>query len=338
MTSVAIRPGAILFRVAAGPRIGFGHLVRCRSLARVLGVEPLIAVRGGGPARMRAATLGAIVIDVDGADGIRALAPSLVVIDDPSHTHAAAWLALARRAGVAVASIHDLGLARIPSDLIIDGSVAPGHRPSGSRWLAGPAYAVLDPSVERARCRPRRPQPRRLLLALGGGRHVLDAAAGLSAAMHGRVPGVELRVARGFAAAPTLPVLEGGRWIEAPNGLAVELAEASVAVLAGGVTLYEACALGVPVVAVAVTAAQRRTIRALARHGAVLDGGRWPLGNRGCRRVAALAAHLMSDREAAGRLARTARRLVDGRGARRVAAQLLALAADRRGRGGRHAA
>ena len=37
----------ILFRAAAGPRRGFGHLVRCRSLARALGVRPLVALRGG---------------------------------------------------------------------------------------------------------------------------------------------------------------------------------------------------------------------------------------------------------------------------------------------------
>ena len=39
----------VLFRAPAGPRRGFGHLVRCRSLARALGVRPLIALRGGPP-------------------------------------------------------------------------------------------------------------------------------------------------------------------------------------------------------------------------------------------------------------------------------------------------
>ena len=37
----------ILFRAPAGARRGFGHLVRCRSLARALGVRPLISLRGG---------------------------------------------------------------------------------------------------------------------------------------------------------------------------------------------------------------------------------------------------------------------------------------------------
>jgi hypothetical protein len=54
--------------------------------------------------------------------------------------------------------------------------------------------------------------------------------------------------------------------------------------------------------------------------------------------VASLAAQLISNRHAAERLGRTARRLVDGRGAQRVAAQLQALAADHGGRERRHAA
>ena len=36
----------VLFVAAAGPRRGYGHLVRCVSFARALGVRPLLAVRG----------------------------------------------------------------------------------------------------------------------------------------------------------------------------------------------------------------------------------------------------------------------------------------------------
>jgi len=36
----------VLFRVAAGPRRGFGHLVRCISLARAMGIRPLLCLRG----------------------------------------------------------------------------------------------------------------------------------------------------------------------------------------------------------------------------------------------------------------------------------------------------
>ncbi|MEZ5284175.1 MAG: hypothetical protein R2712_05070 [Vicinamibacterales bacterium] len=85
------------------------------------------------------------------------------------------------------------------------------------------------------------------------------AAHHLSAALAARMPG-EIHVACGFAGTPA-PALPHGHWIDAPDGLAGELARASVAIVAGGVTLYEACALGVPVVGLAVTAAQHQTVR-----------------------------------------------------------------------------
>jgi len=325
-----VSPGPVVFCAAAGPRLGFGHLVRCRSLARALGVEPVVALRGSRSTRERAVALGCTLADITDAAGIRALGSSLVVIDDPSPAHAARWLLRARRAGVPVASVHDLGLAYIASDLLIDGSVRAGRAPAGSSLLSGPTYAILDPSVARTRRTRPRPIPGRVLIALGGGHHVLTAAARLSAALAGRVPHAELRVARGFAARHALPTLAFGTWFDAPRGLARELAEASVAIVAGGVTLYEACALGVPVIALAVTAAQRQTDRGLARQGAVVDGGGPPLSDACFAAVAETMVRLLASRAVCARQALTARRIVDGRGAHRVAARLRALARDAR--------
>jgi len=43
--AVSRRP-RILLRVAAGPRLGFGHLVRARTLTRALDADVRISVRG----------------------------------------------------------------------------------------------------------------------------------------------------------------------------------------------------------------------------------------------------------------------------------------------------
>ena len=48
----------ILFRVAAGPRLGFGHLMRCRSLARALAVPPVVSLRGALATRRAAQARG----------------------------------------------------------------------------------------------------------------------------------------------------------------------------------------------------------------------------------------------------------------------------------------
>jgi spore coat polysaccharide biosynthesis predicted glycosyltransferase SpsG len=241
-----------------------------------------------------------------------------------------------------VATIHDLGIAAIESDLVIDGSV---HSPRAidGRFgsLRGPAYAVLDPRVRTIRERVTRRSPRRVLIALGGGRHSA-LAVGLADAIAATVSGVEIRIAGGFTDAARVPVRSAVTWVERKDGLADELACASVAVLAGGVTLYEACALGTPVVAVALNAAQHVTIRAIARHGAAVDGGRLygiPPAKAGSHsrtiaRVARTVERLLHEPALGGRLARNGRRLIDARGGARVAARLRQLPAAVTGRVG----
>jgi spore coat polysaccharide biosynthesis predicted glycosyltransferase SpsG len=305
--------------------VGFGHLVRCRTLARALGVEPVMAVRGSRATRAMAVTLGTAVADAHSDAGLRALAPALLVVDDPSATCAEIWVRRARRAGIPVATLHDLGRAYVASDLVIDGTVRFGPRPEGSAMLAGPGYAVLDAALAAVRRRSRKPRIARVLVALGGGRHVRALAAPLCLAIARHVPGADIHVARGFAGGAASPALPHVTWIDAPYGLAGELAEASIAVVAGGVTLYEACAVGVPVVAVAVVPAQRESIRSLARQGAVVDGGPSPLDGAAAERVAEIAARLMTNTVLAARQSRRARLVVDGLGARRVAHRLRAL-------------
>ena len=126
----------VLFRAPAGPRRGFGHLVRCRSLARALGVRPLIAIRGGQRARTAARALGCDVIEGSSAAVIARVAPQVVVVDDPIASNARRWIACARRFGCRVVTVHDLGLGACEGDLVVDGSVI-GRRGGPSGLPAG---------------------------------------------------------------------------------------------------------------------------------------------------------------------------------------------------------
>jgi UDP-2,4-diacetamido-2,4,6-trideoxy-beta-L-altropyranose hydrolase len=316
----------VIFAAAAGPRIGFGHLVRCRSLARALGVEPLVALRGTTATRRRAAAAGWRLTVIQHDDDLQRLDPHVLVVDDPSVRSVRGWVGRARRVGVPVATVHDLGIAAMQSDLVIDGSVQSPRR-AGGRFgsLRGPAYAILDPRVRAARERPSRPVPRRVLVALGGGGRAM-AAARLTQAIAARTSNVEIRIAGGFTAGRATPALASAAWIHAPHGLAGELSAASVAVLAGGVTLYEACALGAPSVAVALNSAQHLTIRAFARHGATIDAGS-VASRRTIARVAEAVERLLRDPSSRRRMRTAGRRLVDARGAARVAARLRQLPA-----------
>ncbi len=302
----------VLFHAAAGPRIGFGHLVRCRSLARALGVTPTTSVRGTARTRDAARALGLDVRTLGRAD---LAAAAVLVVDDPSPSHARAWLARARKASTPAVSMTDG--RRAPR-----GAVAvPG----------GPEHVVLDRRVRRARVarlrRRRSSASRRVLVALGGGAQVFAAVRPLVAAVRRRCPGVAIAVAAGFSRSGPLPRLQGARWIRRPQGLSRDLLRADAAVVAGGVTLYEACAIGVPSVALAVVPAQQPAIRALAARGAVVDAvsnGR--VTRRAIERTAAALAGVLEHGDA---LASAAREAVDGRGALRVSARIRALVRGR---------
>src|SRR5262249_49088892 len=93
-------------------------------------------------------------------------------------------------------------------------------------------------------------------------------------------------------------------------------------VLSGGVTLYEACAIGLPAIGISVVPGQRPSVAGLARLGAVVDGGHAVPARQTADRVARLLDNLIDAPVRRRALSTTARRVVDGHGARRVAAVL----------------
>jgi spore coat polysaccharide biosynthesis predicted glycosyltransferase SpsG len=324
---------AVLFRVAAGPRIGFGHLVRAVSLAKALKVEARLSIRGGRQAVAVARRMGATVVAGGTARSVLAGgAPALLVLDDRVASRTGSWRRAARRLGIPIAGVHDLGIGLGDADLVIDGSLRPTVR-AGARSLLGPRYAILRPGLVRRRLhalaarRARGGSSPRVLVSLGGGprRGLAVRVARLVAARH---PEATVGVAAGFVKSAGREASSGIQWIPSDR-FDEALAQADVAVIGGGVTLLEACCLGVPCVAVAVAASQRPSVEEAAARGAVLDGGLLD-GPRACAVAADAAAGLLRDSPRRLRLALRAARLVDGRGAARVAAALGRLARGRR--------
>ena len=314
-----------VFRVAAGPRIGFGHLLRARALARAIGQRPIVSVRGGAMARAAARALGCTL--VDGSSGALGLADVLIV-DDPSAPHGAPWVRSAHEAGVPSVAVHDAGIGVRRADLVVDGSVAAPSASRRDRTLTGPSFCILDPRLLQVRRLPRGDRRRRrtvVLISLGGGEQVRRHAACVVAEIARVSPNGSIRVATGMTHGP-LPPLPHGRWVARRNGLGRELQRADIAVVAGGVTLYEACAIGTPVVATAVVPAQRAAIAGFVDAGAALDGGRiGTMPRAAARQVATLVAALVEDAAVRRQLSANGRRLVDGHGAARVARQIARL-------------
>jgi UDP-2,4-diacetamido-2,4,6-trideoxy-beta-L-altropyranose hydrolase len=320
----------LLFRVSAGPRVGFGHLVRVSSLATALGVPLVLSIRGAHASVLQTArSLGGKVIGGDSARTVLArVRPEILVLDDRVARQTAAWRREARRLGVPIVSVHDLGIGLGDADLVVDGSIAAVHRPSGGRLLLGPRFAILNPRTLSARSRRKRARRRLdVVVALGGGPRRSIALA-LARALVDCRPGLRVGVAIGFVARAVAGAATDVEWVR-PDGFGAALSSARVAVVGGGLTVYESLALGVPSVGVSVVPSQRPTVTGLARRGALVDGG--AIGGRPRRpgavaRLARAVCGLLDDTTRQRTLRRAAAVLVDDRGAARVAKAIVQLA------------
>lgn len=328
----------VLFRVAAGPRVGFGHLVRAVSLANALGVQPVVSVRGSRGSEETARRLGARVLKPGPPLQVLLEArPGVLVVDDRVANATRAWRRAARTIGIPIVSIHDLGLGLGDADLFVDGSLG-----AESRWasesvgrqsvpaLLGPRYAILNHRCVTAAGSPRAHTASDVLIALGGGPRS-RAPRRLASAILRRRPDVRVSVAGGFVAPQRRVDTPRIHWVT-PAALCTCLASATVAIVGGGVTLYETAAIGVPTVAVAVVLSQRPTVRAFAAAGATIDGGELPgpAASRGVvNGIAERVLCLLDDAEKQRRLSRTARTLIDGGGASRVATAIHQLVVSR---------
>jgi len=316
---------SVLFAAAAGPRQGFGHLIRCGVLADAVGCRRDLVLHGGPHATHVALALGWTVHRNRIGRLLAALGPDLLVVDDPSSVRVQRWVREARRFGVPVATIHDAGIARVASDLTIDGSVAPFR----SAHLRGPKFAVINPALRAIR-HARPSQPPSVVVALGAGETSRRLALRVAARVAAVAPHARIHMASGFmssdrSAQPAPPRCD---WLP-PASLPTALASASIVIAAGGLTLYEACALGRPVVALPIVAAQKKAVRRFARAGAAISADA-PTRDRAIERAAVSARWLLDHPAAAAALGRAGRSLVDGRGAERVAAHLERSAAGAR--------
>ena len=100
----------ILFIATAGPRRGTSSLAQYMSIARALGVRPLVAVPGTRTDAEQAVALGADVIAEATPAVIRALQADVVVVDDPVAAQIGGWIISAQQAGALIVTAEDLGL------------------------------------------------------------------------------------------------------------------------------------------------------------------------------------------------------------------------------------
>lgn len=267
-----------------GPGVGLGHRRRMESLAQELDA------RGHRSALMPL--------------GASAMAAGRIVVVDSYRLRADD---LSQRVqGSVVIAVDDL-LRDLDVDVVVDpspGADAQPHR-RARRVLAGASYALVPvPATEVVS--PGEPVGR--ILVTTGAADESGVGAQLAAVASAVAPESEVRLVVGPWGSTATPA--GVVAVHAPTGLSREMASASIVVTAGGVALLEACALGRPIIAVAVAENQRQAVQGLADANAVLAATVATSGDAVRR--------LVRDAGTRLELGAAARAAIDGKGPARV--------------------
>ena len=314
---------------AAGHEVGLGHAVRLSGLVARLATPHTLSVCVRGDLALVAplfpgATLVPLVAD-GGPDGLWfAAPPELVLVDLPSHpAHQARPFAAWRAFGVPLVAVDDLG-GDVPVDLVVNGTVPGAHHAysPGPRVFAGPEYALLRAPFSVTPWRA--PADRAVTIVIGGGdaarrwAHVLTGPA-LDRSTWGRttmVVGAAFPERDRLRAPCALARITLRHGLDAAE-LATLLADSAVALVTGGMIVYEALAVGTPTVAFPLVDDMRAEVGWLAARGACLDLGED--GGFSSAVVKDAVRSLLDDPALAATMSACARSLIDGRGAERSA-------------------
>ncbi|MBN2582397.1 MAG: UDP-2,4-diacetamido-2,4,6-trideoxy-beta-L-altropyranose hydrolase [Planctomycetes bacterium] len=334
----------LVIRADASSSMGVGHLVRSLALAQAwtdAGRQAVMAT-AGDPRRWDALVAGQ-GIEMLGTEREPGSAEDAKETIDLARSRGAAWVAVdgyhfghdyqraVRDAGLRLLAIDDYGHAdRYEADIVLNQNVYADEsyytdREPTTRLLLGTRYALLRRPFAAYRDW-RREIPavaRRVLVTLGGGAADRVMTTVIEALAQADIEGLEAKVVVGASAerlAKLGPAAErsGGkvRLVQAADEMPQLMAEADVAVSAGGSTSWELAYMGLPTVAVVLSDNQRPVVRRLARDGVVEDLGS-PSGLTG-RSIAATLVSLMRSLERRREMSCRGRRLVDGLGAARV--------------------
>jgi UDP-2,4-diacetamido-2,4,6-trideoxy-beta-L-altropyranose hydrolase len=296
-TDLEFRIGIV---VDAGPKLGYGHVVRCLRLAEALAAEEIDVTFYS---LSDACTEFLMNASPDPTFAIRnsqfeteSLPP--LVITDLRESHGIT--AAIRRNGSRHISIHDLGLAQCRSNVAIDGSVTRlfPYAPDDEQTLyAGPQYMITRKPVTRAKTNDT------VLVTVGGG----STAAAADKISHELWSiGLTPVSTRGFIGSTPMSDPE----------FAEAMATCRFAISGSGVTLYDLLASGVPTIAIAFDRIQLRTAAAFHECGAVLSAGVWDRMTQETLLKCCL--EMLQNRTLVQRMSDTGRMLVDGKGLSRV--------------------
>lgn len=338
--SRSVRKRRVVLRADVSRTIGTGHLRRCMALGQQLslqGARVRLLLMGERPDWAgEARELGRELNDEDDAAGTvqccREEGADRLVIDRyaASESYQRALL----NAGLPWMQFDGAARAPMWADWVVSMSPAASEaayralqRREQTRFLLGPAYAILREEFLEARA-PRRVRPaaRDVLLSFGGGD---DRGACVSCleALHG-LANVRMTILTG-SFNPRLeairgwlrehPALDAALCVDAAD-IARRMAQADIAITAGGTTTFEAAALGLPSLIIQIAENQRGNAEGWDRLGTAINLG--PLQHLDPARLRAELQALAADASRRQQMAHRGQAHVDGRGAERLARAL----------------
>lgn len=339
----------VIFRTDASPILGYGHLMRCRSLAnalRDLGMACIMV--GPKPSDQTAADADVFEqwieqsewsAESDDACKLVTLANkygcAVVVLDD--YRVGVTYQKVILEAGLKWLQFDGRADRPLWADWVINAN--PSAPPEdyvrhlqkpGARALLGPQYAILRPEFSAVTPRTHeKSEVTDVLVTFGAGDDRGAILFALKALLPATATTTRFHVMSG-ANNPRNPEIE--QWIESngekrtimrvnPAQVAPLLSACDLAVMAGGTTTYEAAFCGLPMLLVTIAANQERQSQAWHDKGAAFYLGRFNEVSR--KDLASHFSNLSRAPELRKKMSRCGQVEVDGKGAEKIALMLI---------------
>jgi UDP-2,4-diacetamido-2,4,6-trideoxy-beta-L-altropyranose hydrolase len=338
----------ICFRTDAGvPGAGFGHLMRCLAIADALrdkGATAYFAMKSESRAEQIAKECGYKTLSIPAAASPQEdLRASLLLMEDAdivvadSYRFDSDYLSGLRQGGKFVVALDDLADRKLPVDVVIGNAYATPELyakniSEGAAILVGPEYLPLRKQFQGCPLRDVRDHLARVLVTMGGEdacnatRLVVESLAEYPSPLT-----LDILLGPAYAHHASLEAVLNNdphkyRVYEQVAQVSPLYLQADAAITAGGSTVWELAAVGVPMVILQTAENQRGIIKyAVENELGVVLGKQDQImlsdvtqGLRG-----------LEDRQVRERYAARCRTLVDGKGGERIAEALLALSKKR---------
>lgn len=252
-----------------------------------------------------------------------------LVVDHYSLNHR--WEAMLRPICKRLFVIDDLALKAHDCDLLLNQNPLPdlparyaGRVPPNCQVLFGPEYALLDPTFAQLRQVAKRKfdVPKTLLVSMGGADKNGATMFVLNAIQEARASHLHVEVVVGSAnpdktTIKQFCVLHGNAtYHEQTDQMPKLIAQADVAIGAGGISQWERCCLGLPSIVIAIADIQEETMRSLAEKEACIYLG--PANALDIGHLARKVDDLLANEAQRRTMSESGLALVDGHGAERV--------------------